>query len=299
MTLRAHRFPRSRFGVAGRIVRVWLPAGYDARPAQRYPVLYVQDGQNLFEAETAFAGVPWGIGDTAQKLIDKRRIEPLILVGIDNSGQHRTDDYTPVRWQGRGGSADEFGRMLTDEIKPFVDRHYRTRPGRESTGIAGASLGGLFALHLALSRPDVFGRAAAMSPTLWWGNAVILREIAALPHRIDVRLWIDVGKREAPPLRQQVRRAEALLVDKGWIAHRSARKATLRYREVAGGAHDERSWGKRFDRVLKFLFPPPPRRSVRTQRNSRPPIAGTSSGTAVASTSRRSKLRADSGRSTV
>jgi predicted alpha/beta superfamily hydrolase len=288
VTLATHHFRHSRFGVAGRAVRVWLPAGYGTEPMRHYPVLYLMDGQNLFEPQTAFGGVCWGVGDTAQKLIDKRRIEPVILVGIDNAGIHRTDDYTPVRWQGRGGAADRFGRMLTDEIKPFVDRHYRTRRDRASTGIGGASLGGLFALHTALSRPDVFGRVAAMSPTLWWGNGAVLREIAALPARPDVRIWLDIGKREARPMRQQVRRAEELLVDKGWVAHRSAKKATLRCREVARATHDERSWGRRFDRVLKFLFPPAkdaPRRAAPAQgRSSRPPRAGTSSGTLVQST---------------
>lgn len=251
-------FPASRFGAAGRTVRVWLPAGYDAAPRQRYPVLYVMDGQNLFAAETAFLGVTWGIGATAQRLIDRRRIEPLLLVGVDNSGAGRTTDYTPVPWLGRGGGAERFAAMLLGEIKPFVDRHYRTRPDRASTGIAGASLGGLFALHAALQHDDTFGRAAALSPTVWWGHGAILRRIAALRERPDVRLWLDVGKREAAPLRQHVRSAKELLLAKGWVTHRSAAKATLRHSEVARGRHDEASWGKRFDRVLRFLFPPAP-----------------------------------------
>jgi predicted alpha/beta superfamily hydrolase len=259
VTLQTHHFGHSRLGVAGRTVRVWLPACYGNDHARRYPVLYLQDGQNVFEPHTAFAGVAWNAGETAQKLIDKRRIEPLILVGIDNAGRHRTDEYTPVPWQGRGGLADHFGRMLTDEIKPFVDSHYRTRPDRESTGIAGASLGGLLALHMALSRPDVFGRAAAMSPTVWWGHGALLRHVAALRSHLPVRIWIDAGKREAPPLRQHVRTLHELMLAKGWQKHRNAKKATLRHSEAALGRHDEASWGKRFDRVLKFLFPVPKR----------------------------------------
>jgi predicted alpha/beta superfamily hydrolase len=253
--LHVHDFSHSRFGAPGRAVRVWLPAGYADEPERRYPVLYLQDGQNLFEAETSFLGVSWQAQTTAQKLIDKKRIEPAILVGVDNAGAHRLDDYTPVSWGGRGGSADRFGRMLTDEIKPWVDRHYRTRPDRESTGVGGASLGGLFALHMAMSRPDVFGLAAAMSPSLGWGNGEILTRIASLDERLPVRIGIDIGKREPAGARQLVRTARELLNAKGWGAHRFSKKATLRHVEAARAAHDEASWGKRFDRVLTFLFP--------------------------------------------
>lgn len=251
-----HHVAGSRHGVAGRAVRVWLPSLYHEDPTRRFPVLYLMDGQNVFEPDTAFAGIAWRAGETAQTLIDKKRIEPLILVGIDNSGRHRTDDYTPVPFHGEGGHADDFGRKLTDTIKAFVDRHYRTLPDREHTAIAGASLGGLFALHLALTRTDVFSRVAALSPTVWWGNGAMLRRIAALRTRPPLRIWIDIGKREAPPLRQQVRALQDLLLERGWTKHRVARRATLRHTEVARGRHDEASWGKRFDRVLKFLFPP-------------------------------------------
>lgn len=264
-------FPASRFGVAGRTVRVWLPDGYDAEPQRRYPVLYLMDGQNLFDARTAFLGVAWDVGTTAQRAIDKRRIEPVILVGVDNSGAGRTFDYTPVPWQGRGGGADRFAHMLIDEIKPVVDRRYRTRREREATALGGASLGGLFALHTALVRADVFGAVAALSPTVWWGHGALLRLVAALRARPDVRIWLDVGKREAAPLRQHVRSARELLLAKGWVAHRTVRKATLRHAEVARGRHDEASWGKRFERVLKFLFPPEKqvrRRSVRARTAS-------------------------------
>ncbi len=266
--IRVHRFSHSRHGVAGRDVRVWLPTTYAEEPERRFPVLYLMDGQNVFTAETSFGGVPWRAGETAQRLIDARRVEPLILVGVDNSGAHRTDDYTPSPFHGRGGHADDFARMLIDEIKPFVDSRYRTAPEREHTAIAGASLGGLFALYVALTRPDVFSRAGALSPTVWWGHAEVLRRVAALRAAVPLRIWLDIGKREAPPLRQHVRGLAELLVTKGWKKSRVTRRATLRHAEVARGRHDEASWGKRFDRVLKFLFPPAKRGARRTSLRS-------------------------------
>lgn len=254
--------------------RVWTPAGYATDPTHRYPVLYLQDGQNVFDGDSAFAGVGWDLGATAQRLIDKNRLPPLLLVGIDNAGARRTDDYTPVPWHGRGGHAAELADVLVETIKPFVDRHYRTRPEPEHTAIAGSSLGGLFALHTGLRRPDVFGHIAALSPSVFWGDDHLLRLLAMLPQRLPVRIWIDAGKRETANVRDSARRLAELLLSKGWQKHRTARRATLRHVEVAGGRHDERSWGRRFDRVLTFLFPRPAAPAKRRHRQPCPPATG-------------------------
>ncbi len=268
-SLRLHHFTHSRHGVAGRTIRVWLPPNYGADAHARFPVLYLLDGQNVFEDHAAFGGRSWRAGETAAQLIERRTIEPVLLVAIDNSGGHRTDDYTPERWHGRGGHADDFGRMLVDEIKAFVDAHYRTNPERESTAIVGSSLGGLFALHLAIERADVFGHVAALSPSTFWANGAVLKHLIALQSKVPVRIWIDVGKQESPSLRRQIRAAADTLRAKGWRVHRQNRQAELRHVEVARSRHDEASWGKRLQRVLPFLFPPPPRTTKRTGLRAR------------------------------
>ena len=264
-TLQIHRFSGSRFGLPDRDLRVWLPQGYD-QSEQRYPVFYLHDGQNLFDPETAAFGVAWSAGETAQKLIDARRMQPVIMVGIDNAGAHRIDEYTPVPWEGRGGDGEAFGRMLIDEIKPLIDGLYRTEPGRDSTGIGGSSLGGLNSLWLGLEYPDVFGRVAAMSPSLFWGDGYMSRLIAAQPQDLSSRLWIDSGKNESPELRRDVRDLIALLKTKGWRRHLFGKRATLRTADVRRARHDEASWGRRFDRVLKFLFPPLSKRAQRKRK---------------------------------
>jgi predicted alpha/beta superfamily hydrolase len=271
-SLHTHLFPTTRHGVAGRRVRVWTPTDYTADDDRRYPVVYLQDGQNLFDAASAFAGVAWQAHKTAQRLIDAKKIQPLILVGIDNSGAHRADDYTVVPWLRHGGGhAAAYAQMLVDQIKPFVDRHYRTRPGPESTGLGGSSLGGLFALHSGLSLPHVFGNIAALSPSVFWGDHHLLRTIAKASH-VPIRIWIDAGKRETPALRKGASALATALLDKGWLKHRTASRATLRFTEVPGGRHDEASWGRRFARVLRFLFPiaRPARRPRKATRAKRP-----------------------------
>ena len=240
--------------MAKRDISVYLPPGYFTGEGQRFPVLYMQDGQNLFDPETSFAGVAWHADETAQELILKKKIQPLIIVGISNTGD-RMDEYTPVRSRGRGGRAGEYGRFLIGELKPFIDREYRTLPEREFTGVGGSSLGGLFALYMGFTRPDVFGRIAAISPAAWWANGYILHEAAALRERLPLRIWLDMGRREGRYFLAQTRQLQYILRSKGWRKNRKAVLADFRYLEAARARHDESSWGARFDKVLKFLYP--------------------------------------------
>lgn len=238
-----------------RNVLVYLPPNYGVNPAQRFPVLYMQDGQNLMNPEDAFGGIAWGVDETAQRLILANEIEPLIIVGIYNTGVKRTDEYTPVkstvgRMKGHGGKADFYGRMIIEELKPFIDEKYLTKPEREFTGLGGSSLGGLVSLYLGYKRPDVFSRLAVMSPSVWWANNQIIREIAANPERIPLRIWLDIGKREGGRIKHQVRALKEILLANGW-----QQGADLAYLEVPGAGHEEAAWAARFDQVLRFLFP--------------------------------------------
>lgn len=238
-----------------RNVMVWTPPGYGLNPAQRYPVLYMHDGQNLVNPLDAFGGVVWGVDETAQSLILSNQIEPMIIVGIYNAGEKRIDEYTQVksrggRMKGRGGLADAYGRMIIEELKPFIDREYLTKPEREHTALGGSSLGGLVSLYLGFKRPDVFSRLAVLSPAVWWANNQIIREIALAGERLPLRIWLDIGRREGSRIKHQVRALREMLLASGWQEN-----ADLAYYEFPEAEHNELAWSQRFGEVLKFLFP--------------------------------------------
>jgi predicted alpha/beta superfamily hydrolase len=238
-----------------RNVMVYLPPGYGADQNERYPVLYMHDGQNLYNPEDAFGGVVWGVDETAQRLIHAGEISPLIIVGIYNAGGARIDEYTPVkaergRMRGHGGKADQYGRMIIEELKPFIDTEYRTRPEREFTGLGGSSLGGVVSLYLGVKRPDVFSRLAVMSPAVWWANNQIIREMAKLAERLPLRIWLDIGKREGPQIKHQVRALKEILLANGWRNNED-----LAYFEIPDARHEESAWAARFGEVLRFLYP--------------------------------------------
>lgn len=238
-----------------RDIFVYMPPGY-AESDEHYPVLYMHDGQNLCDPAESFGGVVWGVDETAQGLILSGEISPLIIVGIHNTGEHRINEYTPVRaergrMRGRGGEADKYGRMIIEELKPMVDREYRTRPEREYTGLGGSSLGGLASLYLGMKRPDVFSRLAVMSPSVWWANNQIIREAALIGERLPLRIWLDIGKREGPQIKHQVRALKEILLANGWHSGED-----FAYFEFPNARHEESAWAARFGEVLKFLYPP-------------------------------------------
>ncbi len=248
-------FPSEHLGNT-RTLSVYLPPGYGDDPDRRYPVFYLHDGQNLFDPATAFGGVPWAADETAERLIRAGAIEPVILVGVANTDR-RLEEYGPRAVRRRMPGPDfAYARFLVGEVKPFIDRTYATKPGREHTAGGGSSMGGLISLFLAHWHPDVFGHCAALSPSLWWDRDLVLRVYRDHPQGLRrVRFWIDTGTREgATPRgrREQVRRTR--LLAELLAAAGLHRGRDFQYLEVPGGEHNEHAWAERFDRVLTFLF---------------------------------------------
>lgn len=259
LTGNIHRHPdfESRILRNHRDVLVYLPRGYRSTQ-DRYPVLYLLDGQNVFDAATAFGGVEWGVDETAQRLIRDKLLAPLIIVAVANTGEHRIHEYAPTRGRidsGRRkrskGMLRHYGQFLIEELKPFIDRKYRTRVEAESTGLGGSSLAGLATLALGLWFPNVFTRLAVMSPSIWWHECAIYGMLDQLYERPPLKIWLDTGTHEEGWERARVLRD--LLVEKGWRLYDD-----LHYLEAEGADHSERAWAARVDPVLRFLFPPPP-----------------------------------------
>jgi predicted alpha/beta superfamily hydrolase len=252
-SVRYHHDFASEFLPHPRTLCVWLPPGYDLDPHRRFPVLYMHDGQNLFDPETAFAGNPWYADEVAEREVRAGRVRPLLIVGVANTVD-RIPEYGP-KGQGDDRSRD-YGRFLVEEVKPYIDATYRTLPGAADTGVGGSSMGGLISLHLCRWYPDVFGLCAALSPSLWWDREFFLRESAAdeaWPGR--GRVWVDTGMREGSSeagmraMAKRVRRLARLFERRGLREGEQ-----FHAEEVEGGTHNETAWGGRFDRVLRFLF---------------------------------------------
>jgi predicted alpha/beta superfamily hydrolase len=250
---RRHEKFRSRFLPSDHTILVYRPPGYREDRVRRYPVLYMHDGQNVFDRATSATGQEWCLDETAQRLIEAGMIEPLLIVGVYNAGEKRIDEYTPSpdAKKKMGGKADGYARMLVQEIKPFIDRRYRTLRSAANTGLGGSSLGGLLTMHLGLRFPTVFNRLAVLSPSIWWNEKAIIGEVDALSAKPPLRIWLDAGTNEGGEVLNDVRLLKAALLRKGWIEGQD-----LAYLEAEGGGHNEQSWAGRVENVLRFLFPP-------------------------------------------
>jgi predicted alpha/beta superfamily hydrolase len=250
----------SQFLPRKRDLIVWLPPDYEESTRRRYPVLYMHDGQNLMDTSTAHSG-EWRVDETAEELVRAGQVEPLIIVGIYNT-EDRFAEYTQVKDTGEfanlgGGNADAYGRFLVEELKPMIDRTFRTRTGQKDTGLAGSSLGGLVTLHLGLKYPNIFGRLGVVSPSVFWANKDILERVKALKKKPPLRIWVDIGTEESKGSQETVddtRQLRDALVAEGWVAGKD-----LQYLEVAGASHSEGAWAERFDDILKYLYPAPGR----------------------------------------
>ena len=237
--------------LGGRTRRVWLylPTGYAANAARRYPVLYLQDGQNVFDAATSFSG-EWGVDETLTQLQGSGlSAGQCIVVAVDN-GPARLDEYSPWRNEQyrAGGEGDQYLQFLVETLKPHIDANYRTEPGRESTGIGGSSLGALIATYAALKYPAVFGKVASFSPAYWFAEAPLFAYVRQHPARPDTRFYFVSGTTESPtmvPLMTAMR--EALLA--GGVP-----AANLSLNTRPDGQHNEAFWRREFEAGFRFLY---------------------------------------------
>ena len=234
-----------------RDILAYLPPSYRRNPRRRYPVLYMHDGQNLFDDATSFSG-EWRVDETLEEA--SRSGLEAIVIGIPNSGEGRLDEYSPFEDPGHGGGrGDRYLDFLVRTLKPIVDRDLRTLPRREYTGIAGSSMGGLISLYGYLRHPRIFGFVGAMSPAFWFARRAIFDTARAAPY-VPGRIYLDVGTREGAATLRDTRQMRSLLHSRGYDAEHE-----LRYVEEPGAHHSEAAWAGRLRGALEFLLPSPER----------------------------------------
>lgn len=256
--MKFHRGFPSRILKNKRTLLVCLPDSYAAGKARRYPVIYMHDGQNVFDSATAYAGVEWGAYETAAALAQENPPLEAIIVGIYNNAD-RMQEYAPHRDAVRGGGKGrEYAEFLVKEVKPFIDGKYRTLSGREDTAVAGSSLGGLISLFLILEYPGVFSKAGVLSPSLYWAGHTLLPLAEKKADAKKMKIWLSMGTEEGgksgkrKTLTESVldsRKLRDILLAKGFKKNKG-----LIYHEEPGGRHNEKYWAKLLPDVFRFFL---------------------------------------------
>jgi predicted alpha/beta superfamily hydrolase len=245
-----------------RTIWVYLPPDYHTSVSKNYPVLYAHDGNNVFDRATAFLGIEWELDDTAERLIHERRLREIIIVAIQNTPQ-REAEYTHVYMpRVGGGKAQLYADFIINDLKPFIDKTYRTLKDRQYTAIMGSSLGGLVSLYIAWKYWQVFSMAGVVSPSVWWADRDIVRMVERSPQTPPLKIWLDMGTLEGKldsdtdtdtdEISYAVRDARMLrdaLIKKGFRLHHD-----LEYLEIEGAQHNEAAWAKRVDKILLYFF---------------------------------------------
>lgn len=237
----------------GRTRRVWLylPPGYARQPTRRYPVVYLQDGQNVFDEATAFAG-EWGVDETLNQLAaSPAKATQAIVVAIDNGGERRLDEYSPwvnAEYQ-KGGEGDQYTDFLARTLKPYIDAHYRTRPEAAHTAIAGSSMGGLIALYAGLKYPQVFGRVGVFSPAIWFANDSLLAYVRRhRPAPLASRFYFVAGPAESETMLPLMVAARRQLLASG------VAPSHIQLAAPADGQHAEWFWRREFGPAYRWLL---------------------------------------------
>jgi predicted alpha/beta superfamily hydrolase len=254
--LETHEIPSLYLGLTRRIT-VWIPPSARTKRADRHPVLYLNDGQNLFDPARAFAGNTWQVAETATRLVRTRRIPPLLIVGIDHGGIRRNREYLPVEDPRNPTAKNPLGReyaeFVTREVMPFIARNYRVARGASNTGFGGSSYGAIAALNTVMTKQGIFGKLLIESPSLYVGGEYVLGKAADVD-RWPSRIYLGVGTAETRNTDRNhetvanVLKLETILRKAGLGARR------LRVVVEQGATHSEGAWANRFPQALEFLF---------------------------------------------
>ncbi|MGC8728419.1 MAG: alpha/beta hydrolase [Elusimicrobiales bacterium] len=238
----------------GRRVWVYLPPNYDKETSKSYPVLYMQDGQNLFDSKESFAG-EWEVDESLEKIFSQNQASPFIVVGVDNGGAERLSEYTP--WKDLrygGGGADEYLKNLKDYLMPEINRRYRTKTGPENTFIGGSSLGGLLSAYAVFAYPQIWGGALSMSPSYWWADKKFLDWFSSVKKPDNIVFYQDIGNKEGGEEAEEhlnnFREAERLFLNKGFVKNKDFFSL-----EFEGHYHNEKFWALRFPQAVILIFP--------------------------------------------
>jgi predicted alpha/beta superfamily hydrolase len=231
-----------------RTLVIYRPPSYSENPLKRYPVIYMHDGQNLFDAATSSFGTEWQVDETINSAVAAGRMDEVIVVGVYNT-PNRIWEYTPCCDAGfGGGGADTYERFLIDTVKPFIDQSFRTLPGTETTAIMGSSLGGLLSFYIARRNPAVFSKAGCMSSSFWWNNQALTIQVEQSTAHVPVRFYLDAGT-SSDGLPETTRMDSALLAD-GYV-----QGSSVDFFVAQGGSHNEASWAARVAIPLTWMFP--------------------------------------------
>lgn len=226
--------------------RIWicLPTDYEYS-TERYPVLYMHDGQNLFDTRTSFSG-EWEVDETMQRLEKDKKLK-LIIVGIDNS-DNRNSEYTPyINEEYGGGKGAEYADFIVNELKPFIDENYRTKSDKSNTGIMGSSLGGVISMYVGMEYADIFGKVGVFSPAFWWSNKCY-EHVDYKGFVENTKIYMNAGLDEHKWITNGTKQMEKTLIKSGY----SADNFVVKY--VEGGTHSEIFWKEEFSKAVLWLF---------------------------------------------
>lgn len=253
-----------------RHVRVYLPAGYESS-THRYPVIYMHDGQNVFEPELCIADASWQVAEQLDALQANGESAGFIVVAIDCSQRRghlgRRDEYSPwafappaalANWEqaieSQGGEGAAYCEFIVQTLKPFIDQHYRTQPERGSTTIAGSSMGGFLSLYTVLKYQDTFSKAGVFSPAFWFAPEAMKAYIEQTHIEYPIDIYMDIGTNETsdPSIEAFPALYQDLAVEFAELLCLKSPQITCQFNVDHGGIHSEMAWAQRFTNLIKI-----------------------------------------------